>query len=231
MKRPLGFNSRIGFLSGMIAVVLGGCLAPARAAGPDPKAKSQGTVVTDTERVRGAVKTPRQQIPQSSPSSSTSLAGGRRSARLRANPRSEYNQDAIAVLRQRLDRQEKLLAAQQEQIAMLIVAVDELKKMPNRPLLASYEPGVGAHGIAPLPPTPSRAVLVSYEPNPVPAAGPLVSTHAKLFTMRGTEALASPASAASTAGELPQLPPLASLQSLMATNMATSFPAAATSQT
>jgi len=146
MTRPLGFNSRAEFLSAMMAVVLSGCLAPARAGGPVPTANDQIEAITRSESAGGSVKAPPQRPLPNRPTSSSTLASGRRSLRPRVAARNEYRRDEIAALRERLDRQEQLLAAQQQQILKLIAAVNELKKMPNGSLLASYDPGLATHG-------------------------------------------------------------------------------------
>ena len=141
MKRPLGFDSRIGFLSGMIAVVLAEGLAPAGAACTAPTTNSQGTAITHTEKAPGTVKAPRQHSVKTRATPSTVPASQRGSTRPRPTPPSEYNHDEIAALRERLDHQEHLLAAQQQQIAQLIAALDELKRLPNRSRQVSYESG------------------------------------------------------------------------------------------
>lgn len=205
MKRPLGFNLGIEFLSGMIALVLAGCLAPARAAGPDPTPKSQGTSTTDTARAGGTVKAPRQHTVKSRTSSSTVPASQRPSTRPTLAPGSGYNRDEITALRERLDHQEQLLAAQQQQIAKLVAAVDELEGRPNRSLLVSYEPGLTPNG--------KEAAAFSYGHDVLPAA-------------KGEESLASPPPADPTVGELPHLQPFAILQPLTPTNMASLAPAA-----
>lgn len=205
MKRPLGFNSRIGFLSGMMAVVLVGCLAPARAAGPAPTTNGQGIATTDTERAPGSVKAPRQHTVEARASSSTAPTSRRRSPRPRTTPQSEYDHDEIAALRERLDHQEHVLAAQQQQIANLIAIVDELKKMPNRSLLVSYDPGLAPNG------------------EEVPA---ILHRHDLLPAVKGGDSPASPPAAAPDVGELSHLPPFASLQPLIPIDNARLAPAA-----
>jgi hypothetical protein len=143
--------------------------------------------------------------------------------RPRPAPRSEYNHDEIAALRERLDRQEQLLAAQQQQIAKLIAAVDELKGLPDRSLLIADEAGVGAHDHAllrlvsykpdPAPKEKERAVI-SYPPDPPPA-------------LKGQEPLASLPAAVPDVAEFFHVPPLASPQTLMPPNMASLALAAA----
>ena len=205
MKRPLGFNSRIGFPSGMMAVVLAGCLAPARAAGPTPTTNSQGLAITDTEGAPGSVKAPRQHTVQNRASSSTALASARRPTHPRPAPRDEYNHDEIAALRERLDHQEQWLAAQQQQIAKLIATVDELKGLPNRYLEVSYESGLAPIG---------------------EEVAAILPRHDLLPAVKGGESLASPPTASPDVGELSHLPPFASLQPLIPIHNASLAPAA-----
>jgi hypothetical protein len=204
MKRPLGFNLGIEFSSCMIALVLAGCLAPTRAAGSDPTPKSQGTSTTDTERARGTVKAPQQHTVKPRASSSTVPASQRPSTRPTLASGSGYNHDEIAALRERLDHQEQLLAAQQQQIAKLIAAVDELKGRPNRSLLVSYEPDPAPEG--------EKAAAISPRHDLLPAA-------------KGEASLPSPPPADPPVAELPHLQPFAIFQPLTPTNTASLAPA------
>ncbi len=194
MKRTLGFNSRFAFLSSMIAVVLAESLASGRAAGSTPTTNSRGTAITDTGSTPGTVMAPRQRAVQTRASSSTAPASGQRTPRSRIAARGQYNHDEIAALRERLDHQEQLLAAQQQQIAKLIATVDELKKTPNRSLLVSYEPD-------PAPKKDEVAAILDHH-DPLPA-------------VKGGGSPTSPTTVTPVAGDLSHLPPFTSLQPLI----------------
>jgi hypothetical protein len=97
-------------------------------------------------------------------------------------------------LRERLDHQEQLLAAQQQQIAKLIATVDELKKTPNRSLLVSYEPD----------PAPNKQEV-----------SPSLDRHDLLPAVKSGDSPVNPPGSASDVGALPHLAPLASLQPII----------------
>ena len=160
MKRRLGFNSRIAFLLYIVVVVLTSCSIPAKAASSLPTVNGQAKAVTDAKGVRSSVKPPHSLPARTKASSSTVPASPPHSNSGRVAGRDEYR-DEIAALRARLDRQEQLLAAQQQQIAKLVEIVDELKVQPNRSLLVADAGGVGEQDHAIL-------HLASYNPAPAP---------------------------------------------------------------
>jgi len=215
MKRSLGFNSGIALVLSIIAVV----------AVPALTAKGQNQAITDTESASGAIKAPQQRPVRKMVSSSKTVASGQHTPRPRVTARNEYR-DEIAALRQRLDHQEQLLAAQQQQIEKLAATVDELKGQPNRSLLLADATGAGAHDHALLGQTPNRYLLASYEPDPAPRTDPVVSPQARPPELEGGKPLASPPAAAPAVGEVFHTAPFASPQALVPTNMASLAPAA-----
>jgi hypothetical protein len=126
VKGLLGFNSRFGFLLTIIAVLLTACSTLSQAASSSAAVTDRDNAVTGAKSTRGSAKAPAQLIAKTKASSTTVPAGGQRSAVRAAAPGNEYRV-AIAALRAGLDRQEQLLAAQQQQIAKLVATVDELK--------------------------------------------------------------------------------------------------------
>jgi hypothetical protein len=220
MMRLLGFNSRIAFLLTIIAVVLTACSIPSQAASSAPAAIEQDKAVTGGKSTRGSAKAPPQLAAKTKASSSTVPAGGQRAAVRAAAPGNEYRGE-IAAMRARLDRQEQLLAAQQQQIAKLVVAVDELKGQPNRSLLVADETGAAAHDHEVL-------RLVSYKPDPAPKGGERAATSYPQDpppVVKSHELLPSAPAAAPDLGEFFQLAALESAQPLMPASAAGPAPA------
>ncbi len=120
----------------------------------------------------------------------------------RPAPRNEARADDIISLREQLAHQEKLLGLQQEQIAKLIVALDELKKSLN------------------------RSIEVSTEPSVAPPHAQTAAPHVELAVVRTTETVANPPGAAPGVLDVPHQPGLANFQPDKPAAMASLAPAA-----
>ena len=158
MKRLVGFSSRIAFLLCLIAFIFADSSILSNAANSAPEAIDRDKALTGTKSTRGSAKATKQLIARTKASSSTVPAGEAQSTRRAA--RSDDYRKEIADLRARLDRQEQLLAAQQQQIEKLAATVAELRGPSNRSLLLADASGVGGY---------EHPVLSLASHNPAPA--------------------------------------------------------------
>ena len=118
MKRPVGARSRITCLLCLIAFILADSSILSNAASSAPEATVRDKTLTGNKDARGSAKAPKQLIARTKASSSTIPANEVQSTRRTAARSDDYHKE-ISALRARLDRQEQLLATQQQLIEKL----------------------------------------------------------------------------------------------------------------
>jgi hypothetical protein len=131
MKGSRGCIPMSGFSLLACGIVVASCLRLAGAADGPPNTNLKDRTEAQTHRSAPA----RRKSPRSAPMTAARVAAtptshGRSRSHLAAAPIARED-DVIASLQERLDRQEKLLALQQNQIAKLTATVDELKNSLN----------------------------------------------------------------------------------------------------
>jgi len=210
----------------LIAFVFADSSILSNAASSAPVAIDQDMAMTGTKSTRRAVKAPKQLIARTKASSSTAPAGEAQSTRRAASASDNYRNE-IAALRARLDRQEQLLAAQQQQIEKLVATVAEMSGPSNRSLLLADASGVGGHDHPVL-------SLAPYNLGPAPKLDEQAAiSHPQIFpaAVNSQDPLASAGSITPKASDLFPLAASTSGQPLMPTNVATLAPTAPASQT
>lgn len=225
MKRLVGFSPRTAFLLCLIAFILVDSSILSNAASSAPEATDRDKVQTGTKDTRGSAKAPKQLIARTKASSSIVPASELQSTR-RTAARSDDYRNEIAALQARLDRQEQLLAAQQQQIEKLVATVDEWKGQPNRSWLVADASGVGGQGHPVL-------RLASYNPGTAPKLEEQAAiSHREIppAALKSQEPLASAGSTGTQAGDLFPLTASTSAQPPMLTTVASFAPAAPLSQ-
>lgn len=129
MKGPLGSGSKLGFPLGVCTILLVECVVVASGAGAVSTPIDESPVVTRTTEIPHTTKASRQRAGRAG--ASLSVASRRDAKRPSTAPGSSYEDHEIAALKARLDRQEEQLAVQQRQIARLVAAFEERKKLPS----------------------------------------------------------------------------------------------------
>ncbi len=140
MKRPMAIDFKAIFLAAACVIMLGGSLPFIKAADRVPL--STGARLTPAQR-RSSVPAKRKSLPAPSLKAAPVAAGPTNHAGSPAPlaaVRVARNGDVTASLQERLDRQEKLLALQQQQIAKLVATLDELMNSLKSAHEASSQP-------------------------------------------------------------------------------------------
>ena len=138
MKRRPASTSGIRFLSRAGAAILAGCLASSLALkAADPAPVGDPSTVRQESQGSASVKKTRQR--QASKGVASAPTAGRPGSE-RAKPSASTSaKDEFAALKERLNRQEELLAAQQQQIAKLVAALEDQKRVTEHPAPSSPE--------------------------------------------------------------------------------------------
>lgn len=144
MKRPIAINLKARFLSVACVVVLAGCLCLTCAADSPPNTNLDGMSEAQTQSSAPAKRKFSRSAPMTgAPVVASPINPGGSHPPLAA--RIARKGDEIASLQERLDRQEKLLALQQQQITKLVATLGELMNSLNGAREVSSEPTSERH--------------------------------------------------------------------------------------